>query len=144
MQPQIQRSRRMQNIDISAARGRPALAREHIVLSESLLAPNGGKPYLPMDMSQLDWWLRSAARGDWCLYWDGHLLHDRHAEAKDRAKGAMRHDYPAEDVARRLWLEAEDGRVLLCQRRVITGRYLYYAVARGATPRRMAVLKPQG
>lgn len=100
-----------------------------------------GEVHSPWSLPQLRAWLRAAQRGEWCLYWDGLLCMDRVQEGKDLRAGAMRPEYPAEEVAGIAWRAKCEGRVYLVQRKVAAGRYHYLAVAAGgprATSRRVA------
>lgn len=79
---------------------------------------------IPFDPGELAQWIAKAAAGAMLAYYRGRLAFDTTPDAIDPAPAVQK----LRAVARLLWSEQERGRVLLVQRRLGDGDYLYIAV----------------
>lgn len=70
---------------------------------------------VPGTLTALKTWLRTAPKGQWCVYWEGYLALDAFEE---RARGAMASEYPARLVGPLVYHAYEAGDVDLFQVRV--------------------------
>jgi len=80
--------------------------------------------HIPLQPRELALWIAGAAAGEMLAYYRGRLAFDTTPDAIDPAPAARK----LRAVARLMWSEQDRGRVLLVQRRLGDGDYLYIAV----------------